>query len=123
MTNALVLSLTENEQVYISDANCGQDAQKHLEALREVIFRQGGKLQGDQHWFPYEVIELVAHAYKPGHEREFAICTLVVIEAVASGFDKATNLAEKFNQRARDYDALSAQLRNEILNAYQAAGI
>jgi hypothetical protein len=123
MTSALVQSITENELAYISAADYGQDARKHLDALHEVIFRQGGKLQGDQHWFPYEVVELVAHAGKAGHEREFAICTLLVIEAVVSGFDTMTDLAEKFDERARDYDALPEQLRNEILSAYRATGI
>lgn len=123
MTSALVQSITENELAYISAADYGQDARKHLDALHEVIFQQGGRLQGDQHWFPYEVVELVAHACKAGHEREYAICILLVIEAVVSGFDTSTDLAEKFDKQARDYDALPEQLRNEILSAYRAAGI
>jgi len=67
------------------------------------------------------VIELGSHALKPGHEREFAICTLLVLANVAAGIDTSTDVQAKFADRAPDYDRLPAALREEILHAYQAA--
>ena len=66
-------------------------------------------------------MELGSHALEPGHEREFVICTLLVIEAAIGGFDRNVNLAEKLARMARDYDALPPQLRDVILQAYKQA--
>jgi hypothetical protein len=117
-----VRSVTEQELAFIAGLDQGQHQDAHLEALRKVIFEQNGSLVRDQYWFPYEVIELGAHSLTPGHEREFAICTLLVIGSVRTGFDSATNLPSKFNDRAAQYDALPPSLREEVLAAYQAAG-
>jgi hypothetical protein len=78
-------------------------------------------LRSDQYWHPYEVIEFGANALAPRHPREFAICTLLVLHAVATGYDTATDLAFKFETHAADYDALPTDLRDEILRAYAAA--
>ena len=52
------------------------------------------------------MIELGAHQLHQGHEREFAICTLLVVGAVKAGFDTSTDLSQKFHDRAADYDKL-----------------
>ena len=121
MVSALVLSTTESELSYVAGLDYGQNTQRHLDELRMVVFEQQGQFREGQTWYPYEVVELGAHSLGQGHEREFAICTLLVIEAVRSGFDSATNLGEKLDARAADYDALPPVLREEILHAYTAA--
>lgn len=121
MKSGLITSVTESELAYVASLNYGLEAQKHLAALRTVIFEQEGQFQESQRWLPYEVVELGAHALAPGHEREFAICTLLVVAAVRSGFDSATSLSAKFGTQAASYDALPSVLREEVLNAYEAA--
>ena len=121
MLSPTVTSASTAELEYIASADYGQDVAKHLQALQLVIHSQDGVCNEDQSWFPYEVIELVSHALKPGHEQEFAICTLLVIHNVLSGTDSATDLASKFKRRASDYDVLPAPLRDEILDAYLLA--
>jgi hypothetical protein len=121
MLSPLVQSITDEELAHIATLDYGQDSQQHLKALRSVIFEQDGELQNEQTWHPYEVIELCTHSLKPCHEREFAICTLLVIQAVASGLDSSTDLSAKLNDRAKDYDYLPPDLRDTILNAYQSA--
>jgi hypothetical protein len=121
MVSAVVQSATESELSYIAGLDYGQDTQRHLEALKVVLFEQHGQFRGGQTWYPYEVVELGAHFLEEGHEREFAICTLLVIEAVRSGFDSGTDLGEKLGARAAEYDALPVALREEIFSAYSAA--
>jgi hypothetical protein len=122
MWSPVITSITDSELAYVAALDYGQDASKHLDALCTVIFNQGGKFKDGQVWHPYEVIELGSHALNPGHEREFAICTLLVISAVVSGFDLSTDLSVKLSDRSKDYDALPSELRDEVLNAYLVAG-
>lgn len=118
----LLKSLTPDELLYIAERDYRVDADLHLGALRSWI-QQGGKLEEFHYWHPYEVIELTAHYLEPGHEREFAACTLIVLDAVASGCDKCTFLEWKFEDRASDYDKLEQPLRDAVLATYLAAGL
>jgi hypothetical protein len=118
----LLQSLNPDELRYITERDYGQDAERHLEALREVV-ANGGQLSPGENWFPYEVIELTAHHLVSGHEREFVACTLLVLAAVRSGFDTSTELGSKFEDRAADYDKLSPEFRESVLSAYAAAGL
>ena len=97
MLSPTISSITEDELAFIGALNYGQQSDQHLVALRRLIFEQGGIPTAGQIWFPYEVIELGAHHLQPGHEREFAICTLLVIGAVEVGFDSSTDLSQKFH--------------------------
>ena len=92
MEFALVKSASESELAFIAALDYGQDAERHLAALRAVCFEQGGVIRPDQYWFPYEVIELGAHSLREGHEREFAICTMLVLANVAARVDTSTDL-------------------------------
>ena len=121
MLSATISSATYSELDFIARRDYGVESEKHLGALRRVIFEQSGIPLSGQEWFPYEVIELGAHHLQAGHEREFAICTLLVIGAVEAGFDTSTDLSQKFHDRAADYDALPVSLRDEILAAYTRA--
>ena len=121
MPSPLIQSATEEELAFIAALDYGLDKVVHLEALRSVCYAQRGELVTGQYCFPYEVIQLGSNSLKSGHEREFAICTLLVI-AAAANFDPAPDLESKLADRAQDYDRLPADLREEILNAYQTAG-
>ncbi|MBO9749547.1 hypothetical protein J7431_20490 [Xanthomonas phaseoli pv. dieffenbachiae] len=115
----LLQSLTPDEVRFIAQRDDGQDAERHSQALASVVAR-GGRFEQGEEWYPYEVVELGAHILVPGHAREFAICTLLVIAAVADGFDLSTTLADKFQDRADDYAKLPPDLQQAILEAYAA---
>jgi len=119
MLDELLKSLTHAELTFIAGSDYGTDVERHRDALKQLIDVQHGVLTAGQHWYPYEVIELCAQALTPGHEREFTACTLLVLRAVASGFDTYTAVDEKLADRAQDYDALPAHFRDAILEAYQ----
>ncbi|ASN03405.1 hypothetical protein Xkhy_03820 [Xanthomonas axonopodis pv. khayae] len=115
----LLQSLTPDEVHFIAQRDDGQDAERHSQALASVVAR-GGRFEQGEEWYPYEVVELGAHTLVRGHAREFAICTLLVIAAVADGFDLSTTLADKFQDRADDYAKLPPDLQQAILAAYAA---
>jgi hypothetical protein len=81
MIGPILASISDDEMEFIASLDYGQDKDKHLEALRSLIFEQKGELREGQLWFPHEVIALGSNSLKPGHERTFAICTLLVIAA------------------------------------------
>ena len=118
----ILQSLKPEELCFIAERDYGVDADLHFEALRSVV-NSGGRLQEGQCWYPYEVIELTAHKLVPGHEREFVACTLLVLAAVASGYDTSTQLEWKFDERAEDYGKLESEFRESVLVAYAAAGL
>ncbi len=121
MKNTSLFEATDEELAFIAGLDYGQNKQRHLDALHVLSEKQGGIIGADQFWFPYEVIELGSHELKAGHEREFAICTLLVLANVAAGVDTSTDLNAKFEDRAADYDKLPSALREEILTAYKDA--
>jgi hypothetical protein len=114
-----VIAPSDEELVFIASLDYGQGADKHLAALRRVLSERGGIVGDDQHWYPYEVIELGANWLQTGHEREFALCTLLVIENVAAGADTSTDIVAKLADQAADYDRLPVPLRDLILSAYE----
>ena len=116
----LISSITEEELRFIANLDYGVDSERHYTELHCLIYKQGCIFTDDQHWHPYEVIELGSHALILGHEREFAICTLLVIHAVSSGYDKSTELDEKFSQHTQDYDKLSPELSGIVLSEYSS---
>jgi hypothetical protein len=120
MISSVLTSVSEDELAFIASLDYAQNKEQHRRALRELIFGQGGELKEGQQWFPYEVVELGSNALTPGHEREFAICTLLVIAAVRSGVDKSTDIQGKFQAHAESYDRLPEALRKEVLGAYES---
>lgn len=118
----LVQTISEGELSFIAGLDYGQDQDRHETALQLVIRRQGGNFNEGQRWFPYEVVELGAHHLQTGHEREFAICTILVIRSATAGFDKATDLAEKRIAMESQYRALPLVLQEAIDAEYAAAG-
>ncbi|WP_237468188.1 hypothetical protein [Vibrio stylophorae] len=118
-----IKSITEAEMHFISHLDYGCDSDKHYEELQKVIFEQNGITSDEQFWYPYEVIELGSYDLQDGHEREFAICVLLVIHNVVNGTDPSNDLESKFNGQAQALDRLPEQLRSIILSAYVEANI
>lgn len=114
-------SLAPEELEFIATRNYGQDAARHLAALKAIAARNGVFPRGEN-WYPYEVVELTANALEPGHAREFAACTLLVLAAVPRGFDASSDRQAKFADRAVGYDRLTPELRDAVLSAYGLAG-
>jgi hypothetical protein len=123
MITPLLKSITEEELRYIAALDYGQNLERHFEALREVVLDQAGSPNQDQRWFPYEVIELGSNALTAGHEREFFFCTMLVLQSALSGYDTSVDLASKLSAHAREYDQLPRALRDEVLNAFELAGV
>jgi len=116
-----ISSISVKEMQFISGLDYGNDASRHEQALRELIFDRSGKFEEGEYWFPYEVVELGSNALQVGHEREFTICTLLVIEAVISGFDQSTDLMRKSAEMTPAYSSLPTNLNEIIVEAYLKA--
>ena len=93
---------------------------KHLEALKGVIFENQCRFLEDldQMWYPYEVVELGAYALESGHEREFVMCTLLVLYAVIAGYDTSKDVVCLFEDKCSVYDSLPTKYSNMITCAY-----
>lgn len=113
-----IQSATEGELAFIANLDYGADFDKHLLELQRVVQVHDGLFHEGQSWHPYEVVELGAHSLTNGHEREFVLCTLLVIRAVESGFDTWTSLDVKFDSCAATYDMLSVELRELVIDSY-----
>jgi hypothetical protein len=117
----IIQTITDKELRFISSADYGQDASEHCDALKTVIFHQKGIISNEQYWFPYEVIELCSNSLKENHEREFVMCTLLIILNVSAGTDKTNDLEYKFNSFSSEYDKLSKPLSELIIKEYADA--
>ena len=117
-----IQTITDPELKFISELDYGEESEKHLEALKKVIFEQNGVVKEEQYWYPYEVIELGSNSLKKGHEREFAICTLLIALNVKEGTDSATDLEHKLETHTIEYDQLPKELSELVLASYEQAG-
>jgi len=111
-----IQSISENEMEFISGLDYGQESEKHYEALKELIFNQSCKVTDKQYWFPLEVVELGSYSLQQGHEKEFTICTLLVL------LNKPEDLDYKFESGASNYDLLPKKYKKLILDTYVAIG-
>lgn len=118
-----IQSINNDELKFISRLDYGAGIKKHYAALKALIFEQGGIVNEDQYWYPYEVIELGSNSLQAGHEREFTICTLIVIHNVISGSDKTTDLEYKFETHAGEYDMLPETCKSLVMAAYERASL
>ena len=118
----LLRSVTDDELRFIASLDYGVAQDEHYEALKKVLHEQKGLFQEGQYWCPYEVVELGANSVKPGHEREFTICTLLVLQAIISGFDPARDANEMLSARSLEYDKLPQELSKLVLETYESAG-
>ncbi|OBU67918.1 hypothetical protein A9K58_08090 [Stenotrophomonas maltophilia] len=119
---SLALSASPAELAWIA-ALCddGDDATRHLQQLQAVL-QQGGTFDDAQEWYPFEVIERGASQLQPGHEREFVICVLLWLQALAQGRASILDPGLHLDDRAMDIEALPDALRDAVLDAFTAAG-
>jgi hypothetical protein len=119
--HSLLTTASKSELFFIAGLDYGQKQDQHFAALQDLIFQRNGHFQAGDNWFPYEVIELGANGVQVGHEREFVICSLLVIHAVKSGFDTWTDLTEKFSNSNFSNENLSVEFVDLLLDQYATA--
>lgn len=117
-----IQSITSDEMEFISKLDYGDDSEKHRQALEKVIFEQGGVIHDDQRWHPYEVIELGANWLQQEHEKEFSICTLLVIMNVQAETDTWTELDWKLESQNNEYKKLPKEMLEIIREQFTRAG-
>lgn len=118
----LAKSITDDEIHYICQIE-GYEIEIHEAALRTLIFDQNCVTNiSEQYWHPYECVELNRFSCNPGHEREFAICTIIIaifMHADADTGDK--NPHDMLQDYAGEYDKLPDNLRELVLTALTIA--
>ncbi len=73
----IVRAMRPDELLAVAGADHGQDAERHLAALKADIRQRDGIFQAGETWYPAEVVELTAHgADQPGFEGCSAILLL-----------------------------------------------
>lgn len=117
---ALIGTASHAELDWIAALGQADEQARHRAALQHVVGAQRGLLQDDQLWYPYEVIERGAARCETGHEREFVMCTLLVLLAVHAGQRVGVDLALQFDDLAATYETLPPVLRDTVLDAYQS---
>jgi hypothetical protein len=113
---SLIKSISESELDFISRADYGQDNLRHKEELNKVIFEQNGIIKSDQHWFPYEVIELSRWYCKLGQEREFAICNVIIALSILGGADRSNSIEYMLETLSNEYEILPVGLKDMVIN-------
>jgi len=118
MNQALIFtkSIAPEELKFISEADYGQDSEQHLQALEKLIFEQDCVVNQKQYWFPYEVVELCCWRCKEGHEREFAICNIIMALSIIAGADGSNNPKHLLDTIGPEYDKLPVPLRELVVN-------
>lgn len=110
----LIRSISESELEFISKADYGQEHLRHKESLKKLIFEQNGVANADQYWFPYEVIELSRWSCEKGHEREFAICNVIIALSILGGADSSNSVEYMFGQLSNEYESLPIELKEVV---------
>lgn len=116
-----VQSITADEIDFISQADYGLDEARHKGALVQVIFKQNCIINTEQFWYPYEVVELTGCFCKEGHEREFAICNVLIALSIIDGVDRSNDANDMLDRIAPEYDKLPKDIRELVLNTLVAA--
>ena len=119
---AFVRSLSDDELRFIASRDYGEETESHLTELRKLLATEDLVPSADQNWYPYEVIELGSNSLEPGHEREFAACTLLVLHAIEAGYDTGAIPEDKLQYHSPDYDQLPTWLRDAVIDAYTRVG-
>jgi hypothetical protein len=114
----LISTAKPEELEFIAGLDYGQDKEKHLAALERLIFERQCNFKDGEHWYPYEVIELGSNAVSVGHEKEFVLCCLLVLEAIKRGFDSVHNQESKFIAIKPWLRELSNEMATLLVEAY-----
>ena len=109
-------SISEAEIEFISQADYDQETEKHKEALRKLIFEQDCVITSEQSWHPYEVVELTKNQCKNGHEREFAICNVIIGISIIAGTDITNDSQDMLESISSEYDKLDKNTKELVIN-------
>ena len=107
---SLALSASPAELAWIAALCDARRRPRHLEQLQAVL-QQGGTFNDAQEWYPFEVIERGASQLQLGHEREFVICVLLWLQALAQGRASILDPSLHLDDRAMDIEALPDDAR------------
>ena len=110
----LLNSLTDNEINFICNLDYGNDFQKHKNEFLKVIKNEGYVDLNNQNWYPYEVIELGSNWLQEGHEKEFTVCTLIVLKNILNENDLSNDIEIKLDNHSKDYESLNTEYRTQI---------
>ena len=116
----LLTTATPEELAFIAGLDYGQDKAKHLTALESLVYERQCQFRTGEIWCPYEVIELGTNSVKPGHEKEFVLCCLLVLKAIDIGFDSAHDRESKFSSIEAHLGQLPDELATLVMEAYAA---
>ena len=118
---SFIESVSEAELDYIAAADYGRDIDQHKKSLKDLIFIQNGILQKGQYWYPYEVVELNRWSCKEGHEREFAICHLLIALSIMAGTDISNSASHMLETLQHEYQKLPKELYELVVGAMSEA--
>lgn len=116
----LLATAKREELAFIAGLDYWQDQVAHLAALESLIFERQGKFKDGEHWCPFEVVELGTNSVNPGHEREFALCCLLALEAINSGFDSVHDRESRFSAFEAHLGQIPPDLAGILVEAYAA---
>lgn len=112
---ARAASEEELQHIARADYCCGYD--RHLPALRQVIFDQACVFSEAQGWYPSEVVELVSHVPS---EQGFAVATAILLNHCIHKGDLQGSTDFRWENNAAAYLALPRDLREPILAGFRA---
>jgi len=96
----------------VAAADYGDEIEKHLEALENVLAAENCQFLKDEVWYPGEVVELVSLGRNaPG----FVPCTALLLANAIQGRDNVGWFEFRWSNLAADYNALPNSVRTPIL--------
>lgn len=111
----LILSITEDELLFIASADHAQEVGEHYAALKNLIFERRGVPSEEMYWFPYECIELSRWSIEKGHEREFAISNCIIAQAIIVGADVNNDASYMLEKLMVAYGELPFELNKLVV--------
>jgi hypothetical protein len=119
---AIAARTTVSELQAISLADYGQEADRHLKRLIEVIEREGCVIPETDAWYPLEVVQLVSHV---PHSLGWLVSTAVVLVTAVRLDDCWSDAQFRWFRQAPVYRALEPETGKAVMDAirhiYQAS--
>ncbi|HRH79078.1 MAG TPA: hypothetical protein PK129_17160 [Cellvibrionaceae bacterium] len=117
----LILSVTEDELLYISNADHAQEVERHYPALKHLIFERKGIFSRELHWHPYECVELCRWGSNSAKLREFAICNCIIAQSIIVGEDISNDAQFMLDKLMPLYKQLPDDLRDLVIGMVSLA--
>jgi hypothetical protein len=125
MLDHLIATVTETEIEYIASCDPAVsfgygDAAESIASIRRVLFDQHGDVV-DERKFAHEAVILCAGKLEEGHEREYALCTLLQHWWHCTGEVEHIDIDFELEQSERRYRDLPEPLRTAVFQAFADA--